>query len=216
MPKTIPDPAVEASPLEQADVAAAQASAEVRDDPLVKALGTVAEIGDQPPLIFLSGVVMAVGLVRRDRRLARTGARMLAAELIATLAKSAIKHRVSRTRPDMLVDEGRYEMRRGGPDEGEWNSFPSGHTAGAVAVSRALAREYPRARLPAYAAAATVAVAQVPSCNHYPSDIGAGAVIGLASEWLANRGVSAIDRRLEPHIQRATLVRRETAARLIC
>lgn len=215
MPEPVPDPAADATSVEKADVAVAQAAAEVRDKPLVKAIGNLAEIGDQPPLLVLSALALGTGLWRGDRRLTRVGLRMLAAELVATAVKDVIKRSVARTRPDMMIEEGRYEMKPGGPYEGKWNSFPSGHTAGAVAVSRALVREYPEARLPAYAAAATIAGAQVPSCNHYPSDIGAGAIIGLASEWLVNRAFEAVDRRLAPHFNHATLARQEAAARLI-
>ena len=39
------------------------------------------------------------GLVRRDGRMARAGARMIAAHLLATAAKNFVKHRVDRTRP---------------------------------------------------------------------------------------------------------------------
>lgn len=197
MPKPIPDAAADATSVEKADVKVAQAAAEVRDTPPIKGLAALAEIGDQPPLLVLSALVAAAGLWRRDRRLMRVGIRMLAAEAVATVAKDGIKRSVARTRPELLIEEGRYEMKRGGPYTGKWNSFPSGHTAGAVAVSRALVREYPQAKLPAYAAAATIAAAQVPACNHYPSDIGAGAIVGWLSEAIVDRGVRAIDRCLE-------------------
>lgn len=187
MSSEIPDAPAHATTVEKADVKVVQAAAEVQDTPPIRALAALAEVGDQPPMLVLSALVAAAGLWRGDRRLARAGIRMIAAEVVATLAKDAIKRSVARTRPEMLIEEGRYEMKRGGPYEGKWNSFPSGHTAGAVAVSRALVREYPEARLPAYAAAATIAAAQVPACNHYPSDIGAGAVVGWLSETIVDR-----------------------------
>ena len=197
MPKTIPDAAADATAVEKADVKVAQASAKVQDKPPIKLLAALAEVGDQPPLLTLSALVAGAGLWRRDRRLIRAGIRMFAAEAVATLAKDVIKRSIARTRPEMLIEEGRYEMKRGGPYTGKWNSFPSGHTAGAVAVSRALVREYPEVKLAAYAAAVTVAAAQVPACNHYPSDIGAGAIVGWLSEAIVDRGVRAFDRRLE-------------------
>lgn len=204
-----------ATAVEKADVAVAQAAGKVRDTPFAKAIGTVGKVGDQPPMLVLSGATLAAGLWRRDQRLVRAGTRMLAAELVATALKSLVKRSVSRTRPSMMLDEGRYEMRRGGPNQRKWNSFPSGHTAGAVAVSRALAREYPRARLPAYTAATAIAGAQIPSCNHYPTDIGAGVAIGLLSDWLVDRGVRVLEPPLERQMHRATLVRREAAARFV-
>lgn len=187
MPDPIPDAPDDATTVEKADVKVAQAAAEVQDRPPIKALAALAEIGDQPPLLLLSALVAAAGLWRRDRRMIRAGIRMFAAEAVATAAKDVIKRSVARTRPEMLIEEGRYEMKRGGPYDPKWNSFPSGHTAGAVAVSRALVREYPQAKLPVYAAAATIAAAQVPACNHYPSDIGAGSIVGWLSEAIVDR-----------------------------
>lgn len=182
MAKIVPDPAADATPLEKADVAVAQAAAPYQDTPAVKALGLVGELGDQPPLIALSVATLGWGLVARDRRLARAGARMLAAHLLATAVKNAIKTRVDRTRPFVLAEEGCYEMKPGRKRGKESTSFPSGHTAGAVAVARAVAREFPERKAAAYGAAATIAAIQIPRCAHYPTDIGAGALIGLMAE----------------------------------
>jgi membrane-associated phospholipid phosphatase len=186
-----------ATAVEKTDVAVAQAAAEVRHTPVVKALGALSEVGDQPPLLALSAAVFAGGLWLSDRRMIRAGVRMFAAVLVASAVKDVVKRSVARTRPHMMLDEGHYEMKAGGPYEGKWNSFPSGHTAGAVAVARALAREYPGARTAAYGSAAAIAAAQIPRCAHYPSDVGAGAIVGLLSEALVNRGVDAVERRLQ-------------------
>jgi membrane-associated phospholipid phosphatase len=48
-----------------------------------------------------------------------------------------------------------------------------------------VARRYPSAAVPAYIAAAGIAAAQVPRCAHYPSDIAAGVLVGLAAEAAA-------------------------------
>ena len=87
----------------------------------------------------------------------------------------------------MLADEGRYETGLMGSTDGPFSSFPSGHTADAVSAARAVARVYPGAGMPAYGAAASVAVIQIPRCAHYPSDIAAGALIGLAAEAAVDR-----------------------------
>lgn len=175
------------SKVEQADLAAARSAAAWRDHPLVTALGTMSELADQPQLYTLCWATLATGLLRRDRRLARAGARMLAAEWLATRAKSAIKARVDRTRPAHALDGGEYRMQPGDADEKPLTSFPSGHTAGAVAVAVAFASEYPRHRAAALAVAGTVAAVQVPRCAHYLSDIGVGALIGWAAGGLVRR-----------------------------
>ena len=153
-------------------------------------MGKASELADQPPLITISAVTLLAGLGLRDARLARTGARMLASHLLATAIKSQVKHRVDRTRPFVLAEERRYEISEGKHDEGKYNSFPSGHTAGAVAVAQAVAREYPAAALPARLLAAAVALIQIPRCAHFLSDIGAGAVIGLGAEKLVDLAAS--------------------------
>ena len=45
-----------------------------------------------------------------------------------------------------------------------------------------MAREYPDQAIPAYLAGSVLALAQIPRCAHYPSDVGVGSAIGLASE----------------------------------
>ena len=175
-------------------VAAAVGSA--RASPLVRLLGAVSEIADQPPLIALSAGTMLVGLFTRNPRLAQAGGRALAAELVATAIKGAIKRRIDRTRPHVVLDGGAYTMEPGDSAAGEITSFPSGHTAGAVAVARAVARTYPDRAAAAYGAAAAAAVIQVPRAKHYPSDVAAGVVIGLAADWLVARSERLLATRL--------------------
>ena len=181
VPET-PDAVKDASSLEQADVAVTQAAAPYRESLAVRALGTLSELADQPQLFTICAATAALGVATGNRRLARSGARMFAAELLATALKTAVKRSIDRTRPKLLVDEGRYEMRRGSRRGSPINSFPSGHTAGAVGVARAFARDYPEHRAAAYGAAAAVAAIQIPRCKHYPTDLAAGAAIGLLSE----------------------------------
>jgi len=195
-PEDDPRPGVAgAHPVEQADIAAAETLARHRDHPAVKALGKLSELGDQPPLFALSGAVLAAGLLTRRPRLAEAGARMLAAMTLATLAKGRIKKAVSRTRPNVLMDRGEYRTMTGGPDEGPWNSFPSGHTAGAAAVARALLRVYPRAGAAAAPVAAGIALVQVPRGAHYPLDVAGGLLVGLAAEALVNAAAAMARRR---------------------
>lgn len=170
------------SGIAQAEVKAAEAVASARHAPLVRGLGLLSEAADQPPLIALCASVLVAGLVRRDARLADAGGAMLAAELLATGLKDAVKANVDRTRPHVVADGGAHRLEPGHSDASALNSFPSGHTAGAVAVARAIARKAPRYAPAAYAAAAAIAAIQIPRCRHYPSDLAAGAAIGLVAE----------------------------------
>lgn len=171
-----------------ADIEAGQAVArDLSDHPVVKVAGWLSEVADQPPTVAINLSVIAAGLVSGDGRLTRTGVRMLAAHGLATAAKAVLKHNIDRARPFLFADRDEHRPKPGERDEGPQNSFPSGHTAGAVAVARAVAREYPRAAGPAYAGAAMVAAVQVPRGTHFPIDVAVGAVIGWAAEALVAR-----------------------------
>ena len=169
-------------PVERADLDIADTVAVDEQGVLGRILSALAEFGDQPPLRALSVAVFAIGLIRRDRRLARTGLRMLAAHTLATAAKGFVKDEVDRTRPGEALGAGSYKLAKGRSKASRLQSMPSGHSAGVAAVARAAAREYPQAAVPSALAAGTVMAAQLPSGNHFPSDIAVGAAIGLASE----------------------------------
>ena len=161
--------------------------------PVAKAAGWMAEIADQPQLLSLSIATVAVGAFAGRRDLIRGGARMLAAELLATAGKTAVKRLVERSRPGHALDTGDDRFRRGDRDDHELTSFPSGHTAGAVAVARAASREIDGVAVPATIATALVAAAQAPSGHHYLGDVAAGGMIGWLAEELVNVAVGRWD-----------------------
>lgn len=187
------DSVLDSNVVERADVVVAATLGQWRDAPVVRAAGWASEVADQPPMFALSAATLALGLAAGDRRLAATGGRMLAAVALATGVKAAIKAVVARTRPHKALDEGRYEASLMGPNEGPWNSFPSGHTADAVAAARVVARAYPGGAGPAYAAAAAIAAIQVPRGAHYPIDVAAGAVVGWAAEEAVERAAAVVE-----------------------
>lgn len=188
----IPDAPADATAVEKADVAVAQAVAPIARTPLVEALGTLSEVGDQPQMRVLCAGLVAAGLWRRDARMTRAGIAMLAAHSVATGMKNFVKNRVDRTRPTKLVDEGVYDMGEGDSHEHDETSFPSGHTAGAVSAAVAFAHVYPEYRGPAFAAAGAVSLMQIPRCAHYPSDVGAGALVGIVAGAAVNAAFDAI------------------------
>jgi len=165
-----------------------QAVKGARSKPVVKALGWISDIGDQPQARALSAGVLVLGVVRGDARMAAAGVRMLVAHELATAVKSAIKHRIDRKRPRSADDKGDEKPESGQSRDKEESSFPSGHSAGAMALASAFSAVYPAQRLPALAAAGVVAVAQIPRCAHYPTDVGAGLVIGAAADGVIGIG----------------------------
>lgn len=181
--------------LQKGDGVIARTVAPYRDTFLVAAIEPVAKLGDQPPLRTVCGAVIAAGLIGGDRRLMRAGLRMLAAHTLATWTKNFLKHRIDRTRPREAVEKGRdHHVSAGRSRAREKTSFPSGHSAGAAAVACGFAREYPEHRVAAASAAGLVALAQIPRCAHYPTDIGAGLAIGIASEIATDAAFRLIGR----------------------
>lgn len=183
----------------KADEAITHKAAGVRDTRAMKVFAALADVADQPPLIAASLGTLAIGLVTRRGDLTRGGARMLASHLLATGAKLAVKRHVARTRPGAAIEKGEQRIALGESGEHDETSFPSGHTAGAVAVARAASREIDGAAVPGALAVGAVAAAQAPAGNHYLSDVVAGAVIGWATEAV----VSAVFDRLEPKVEQA-------------
>ncbi len=176
--------------IERADLKVARAVSLDRRGVAGRWTARFANLGDQPPLIALSIGVAAIGAVRRDERLMRTGLRMLVAHSLATMAKLIVKDHVDRTRPAALGKK-KYRLEEGESKDGELRSMPSGHSAGALAVAGAVALDYPRWRAPTALAAVAVAAAQVPARNHYLSDVLVGASLGMAVDGAARQLVPA-------------------------
>lgn len=173
--------------IEEVDVAVAEATVPFADNPLVQALGEISDLSDQEPLYAATGAVIATGLLMRDGKTIRAGTRMLAAHLLATALRGVVKQLVDRTRPDAAARDGVYHMGSGERYERDFNSFPSGHTAGALAVAMAFSREYPRQAPFAYGLAGAAGAAQVIRCSHFPSDVAAGAAVGAVAEIAVDR-----------------------------
>ena len=172
--------------IEKVDLAVARKLALDEDGRPGKALAAFAELGDQPPLALLSLGVAAVGALRRDARLARTGLRMLAAHSLTTMAKRLGKGTIDRTRPEEALENGRYRLEEGDSDDGELRSMPSGHSAGVTAVAIAASRDYPGLAAPAAGLGGAIMLAQLPSKNHFLSDVVAGAAIGVLAAFIAD------------------------------
>ena len=74
----------------------------------------------------------------------------------------------------------KYITRRERPDGSDNLSFPSAHTANAFTVAAVFSHYYGwKWGIPLYAAAGLIAVSRVEKGEHWPSDVAAGAAIGL-------------------------------------
>ncbi|WP_416222079.1 phosphatase PAP2 family protein [Sphingomonas sanguinis] len=157
-----------------------------RDSWPVRLVGAASEIGDQPQMRMICAAAIADGIARRDLHLTRTGFRMFAAHTLATWVKSRIKAVINRRRPKDGDDP---RVREGDSDRHEDNSFPSGHSAGAVGVGEAIARAYPDHAVAARGAALSVSIVQVPRGTHCAGDVLAGIAIGLIAERVSDAAI---------------------------
>ena len=178
----------------EAELEATHKAAVREDHKLVRLAGKASEAADQPPLIALSAATILVGAVLRRPVVFRSGVRMLASHLVATGIKTALKNSIDRTRPSRALKDGHRVGKGRGTGDTTLNSFPSGHTAGAVAVAQAVASESPAAAIPLQAAAVGVAALQPSRGQHYFSDVAAGAAIGWLSERLTDAALAAAEK----------------------
>lgn len=177
--------------IEAIDLRVTHVLADHRHRPEVKAAGDASEVADQPPLVVMSVAVLGAGILFRHRKTALVGARMLGAHAAATGMKTLVKRSVDRTRPDHALKTG-YRAEAGNSEAHELSSFPSGHTAGAVAVAEAVARELPVLAPPMRLLALAVALVQLPRAKHFVSDVVAGAAIGWAGERAASAAIDVL------------------------
>ena len=102
---------------------------------------------------------------------------------------------------DLLADAGKALVHRHRPFEHQLgprsstHSFPSGHTATSFACATVLSFYVPRLRVPFFVLAALIGLSRVYNAMHYPSDVLAGAVLGVLIALLL---LAAIRRRSRP------------------
>ena len=159
---------------------------------------TIRWIGtDRFEFAALAGTAL-VGVVV-SRRLTWAGLWGMAALALSDALALAIKVIVHRPRPWVTAD-----LPQRWPDYRHldaFHSFPSEDSASAFAIAATVGCFFPRARVPLLLVAALVAAERVLLYAHHPSDVWAGAILGLAvSELLAlvrNRGRSGAAARAE-------------------
>ncbi|MBK9735061.1 MAG: phosphatase PAP2 family protein [Saprospiraceae bacterium] len=102
---------------------------------------------------------------------------------VSSLFSETLKSAFSRTRP---ADKYPNEVFVSNPVHGR--SFPSGHTTVAFATATTLSLQYKKwyVVVPAYLGAASVGYSRMYLGKHYPSDVLAGAVIGIGSGYLSH------------------------------
>lgn len=187
-----------AAAVHDADIAMGRSLAAKRNHPVVRWCCGVGDVGDQGPLYLIGASTLIAGLFRKSPRCALTGASILVGVGLADVTKSCIKRRVKRSRPHALLDDDSYQFELGGSGEKKEQSFPSGHVAGTVAASRAVSQFYPAASPYASTTAAVITLSRVIKGKHWPLDLAAGVVIGIASNYVTRGLINVLVRPFLP------------------
>jgi undecaprenyl-diphosphatase len=172
--------------------------------PVIDGLRAITQIGNSRWYLFSLPVVIALALWLRRRAGGAAALRLdavagiagflFAAVAISGIATNIVKLFVGRARPKMWVEAGIFGLQPFSFDH-DFQGFPSGHATTLFALAAAIGCVWPRWRWPLYALAALLAVSRVAVNAHYPSDLVAGAIVGIATTlllrcFLARRGLA--------------------------
>ena len=132
------------------------------------------------------GIAGVLALCGRQQGRRAAGRGIVALTIAAALANGPAKLLVRRRRPLLGSRPTLIRMPRS-------TSFPSGHSAAAFAFATGASAELPVLAPPLLALAGAVAYSRVHTGVHYPSDVAAGAVVGIGSGALATRLALSVD-----------------------
>ena len=123
-------------------------------------------------------VVILTGLTTHDKELTKKGLEIAGAIIISQGVSSALKYSINRQRPFDAYPDLIYN--HSDPTD---PSFPSGHTSVAFATATSLSMAFPKwyVIVPSFGYATAMGYSRLRLGVHYPSDVLAGAVIGVGS-----------------------------------
>lgn len=143
-------------------------------------------IGTETGVILAPVSLYAIGHIRKDAKMERTGLlageAFLDTEILATVFKDLDRRR----RPIAMSKNQNYWdswFDAAGPDWDSKGGFPSGHTIGAFAVATVIAHRYRNHRwVPyvAYGVAGAIGFSRLTLSQHFASDVFAGAALGYS------------------------------------
>ena len=123
---------------------------------------------------------LGLGLVAYPGELRRVGLSALAALGVSHALVQLLKRQVERRRPYMVLADSRFIV----TPLSDY-SFPSGHTTASFATATVLAAQWPSLTVPLLLVAAAVGISRTYLGHHYPSDVLAGALIGVLCAYLS-------------------------------
>lgn len=131
----------------------------------------------------VSVTTLGTGFINHDKTAKRNGVELLISAGISQLFSETLKNTFNRTRP---ADKYPGEIFVSSPVHGK--SFPSGHTSLAFATATTLALQYKKwyITVPSFLWAGFVGYARMYMGKHFPSDVLAGIIVGIASGFISH------------------------------
>jgi dolichol-phosphate mannosyltransferase len=126
--------------------------------------------------VLLLSLAVAAATISSVRRIPGVLGRVLGSAFVALVLLEALYAVYDRPRPEEVL-----ELDLGAHTWAHLNSFPSGHMAITAALAASMALAFPRLRWVLFAYLATVAVTRVVFGAHFPIDVLAGTLLGIAS-----------------------------------
>lgn len=137
-------------------------------DPLINFIGNGATLFIISIILYLSGRYL-------NQRLYDAGTSMFIGFISTGIVVQILKHLIGRARPRLTLDP----VFIGPSWESGYDSFPSGHTAVAFCLACILSQHFPKYRFIFYFFAIVVGFERFEDVAHFPSDVMAGAVVGI-------------------------------------
>jgi membrane-associated phospholipid phosphatase len=176
---------------DEVDRAAYAAVAGTPTPSLDEAMRRLSGAANYSRLSLACAALLAAAGGRRGRAAAASGLASVAAT--SAVVNLVVKPLGRRRRPNRgaprVVDARRVRMPQSA-------SFPSGHTAAAVAFASGTGRVLPAASFPLHLLAAMVGFSRIHTGVHYPGDVVAGALIGATIADLTGVRLGGLERRV--------------------
>ncbi len=122
--------------------------------------------------LYTNGPKLAVGL--------------LLTAILAALITHSFKWSLGRARPQTDLGPAHFQPFHGG--DGDFESFPSGHSSHAAVLALTLGIMFPRARIPLWIWVGVIGAERIVSDKHFLSDVAAGYAVGFLAMSIT-RGV---------------------------
>jgi undecaprenyl-diphosphatase len=177
--------------------AAATLWARTLDPGLVAVFQRITKLGDSGYIFAAAGVVIVASVLLQGRgrgrrvdvalgHMAGRATFVLGVNAVAGLASLVLKGLFGRARPRFFDMVGPFHFDNFVLNAG-YTSFPSGHSITAFGTTMALSYFLPRWRWPLLGLALLVGISRVIVGAHYPSDVLAGAAIGIGTAIFLRR-----------------------------